>query len=73
MVSQYSEAFAQNLISLMRERGITQHELASAVDIPQQTLWRYIKCKREVSLEYLCRIADYFGEDVDVLIGRRDY
>ncbi len=73
MASKYTKAFAQNLISLMKENNLSQGELSRAVDIPQQTISRYITCKREVTLEYLCKIADYFGEDIDVLIGRREF
>lgn len=57
----------------MQEKGMTQGELSKAMNIPQQTISRYLTCKREITLEYLCRFADYFGEDVDVLIGRREF
>ncbi|MDE6667713.1 MAG: helix-turn-helix domain-containing protein [Clostridia bacterium] len=73
MASRYAQAFAQNLNSLMKENGMTQGDLARAINVPQQTISRYVTCKREVTLEYLCKIADYFGEDIDVLIGRREY
>lgn len=73
MASKYVQVFAQNLISLMQEKGMTQGELAKALNIPQQTVSRYVTGKREVTLEYLCKIADYFGEDIDVLIGRREF
>ena len=73
MVSKYAQAFSKNLIALLKENSITQGELSKALNIPQQTISRYVTCKREVTLEYLCKIADYFGEDVDVLIGRREF
>ena len=73
MVSKYAQVFAQNLSALMKENGLTQGELSKALNIPQQTISRYLTGKREVTLEYLCKIADYFGEDIDVLIGRREY
>ncbi len=73
MVSKYAQAFAQNLSALIKENGLTQGELAKALNIPQQTISRYVTGKREITLEYLCKIADYFGEDIDVLIGRREY
>ena len=73
MVSKYAQAFAQNLSALMKENGMTQGELARAINVPQQTISRYVTGKREATLEYLCKIADYFGEDIDVLIGRRDF
>ncbi len=73
MVSQYARAFAQNLSALMKENNLNQGELSKALNIPQQTISRYVAGKREVTLEYLCKIADYFGEDIDVLIGRREF
>ena len=64
-------AFAQNLKSLMGDMSISQ--LARQVHIPQQTLSRYLHCQREITLENLCKIADYFQEDIDFLLGRKDY
>lgn len=64
-------AFAQNLKELMGDMSVT--ELSKKVGIPQQTLSRYLLCQREISLEYLCKIADYFEEDIDILLGRKDY
>jgi plasmid maintenance system antidote protein VapI len=55
----------------MGDMSIT--ELAKKVEIPQQTLSRYLLCQREITLEYLCKIADYFEEDIDVLLGRKDF
>ena len=63
-------AFAENLKSLMGEMSIS--EFARKVDIPQQTISRYLLCQREITLTNLCKIADYFGEDIDYLIGRKD-
>ena len=63
--------FAQNLRELMGDMSAT--ELSKRIGIPQQTLSRYLLCQREISLEYLCKVADYFDEDIDILIGRKDY
>ena len=63
-------AFAQNLKLLIGDMSIS--EFARKVDIPQQTISRYLLCQREISLSNLCKIADYFGEDIDYLIGRKD-
>ncbi|MBQ8374983.1 MAG: helix-turn-helix transcriptional regulator [Clostridia bacterium] len=52
---------------------MTITEFAKKVDIPQQTISRYLLCQREITLENLCKIADFFGEEVDFLIGRKDY
>ncbi len=63
--------FAQNLKLLIGEISIS--EFARKVDIPQQTISRYLLCQREISLTNLCKIADFFGEDIDFLIGRKEY
>ena len=63
-------AFAQNLKFLIGEMSIS--EFARKVNIPQQTISRYLLCQREISLTNLCKIADYFGEDIDFLIGRKE-
>ena len=63
-------AFAQNLKLLIGDMSIS--EFARKVDIPQQTISRYLLCQREVTLTNLCKIADFFGEDIDFLIGRKD-
>lgn len=47
-------------------------QFAKRVGIPQQTLSRYLLCRREITLTYLCRIADYFGEEIDFLLGRKE-
>ena len=63
--------FAQNLKQLIGDTSIS--EFAKKVNIPQQTISRYLLCQREISLTNLCKIADYFNEDIDVLIGRKDF
>ena len=71
MENQYMVAFAQNLKMLIGEMSVS--EFARKVDIPQQTISRYLLCQREITLTNLCKIADYFGEDIDFLIGRKEY
>ena len=70
MENKFLVAFAQNLKSLIGEMSVS--EFARKVDIPQQTISRYLLCQREISLTNLCKIADYFDEDIDYLIGRKD-
>ena len=64
-------AFAQNLKNLIGTLSIS--EFAKKVDIPQQTISRYLLCQREITLTNLCKIADYFNEDIDFLLGRKEY
>ncbi|MBQ8522787.1 MAG: helix-turn-helix transcriptional regulator [Clostridia bacterium] len=69
MESKYMKAFSKNLKDLIGEMSVC--EFSKKVGIPQQTLSRYLLCQREISLEYLCKIADYFNEDIDFLLGRK--
>ena len=70
MENNLMSAFAQNLKLLIGEMSVS--EFARKVDIPQQTISRYLLCQREVTLTNLCKIADYFDEDIDYLIGRKE-
>lgn len=63
--------FSKNLKVLIGDMSIS--EFSKKVGIPQQTISRYLLCQREITLTNLCKIADYFGEEIDFLIGRRDY
>ena len=71
MDNKYVAVFAENLKNLIGNMSIT--EFSKKVGIPQQTISRYLLCQREISLTNLCKIADYFDEDIDFLIGRKDY
>ena len=70
MENKFIIAFAQNLKDLIGDMSIS--EFARKVDIPQQTISRYLLCQREITLTNLCKIADYFNEDIDYLLGRKD-
>ncbi len=71
MNKNYMKKFAENLKELLGDMSIS--EFAKRVNIPQPTVSRYLACQREITLGNLCKIADYFEEDIDVLLGRKDY
>ncbi|MDY5439284.1 MAG: helix-turn-helix transcriptional regulator [Eubacteriales bacterium] len=50
------------------ERSINQ--VAKDIGIPTQTLHRYVNCQREIGLETLVKIADYFDVTLDEMVGR---
>ena len=70
MKKNYMVLFSQNLRYLIGDMSITK--FAKKVGIPQQTIYRYLLCQREISLNNLCKIANYLGEKIDYLIGRKD-
>lgn len=65
------QSFASNLKSLIGENSVSK--FSKDIGIPQQTISRYLLCQREITLTNLCKIANYFNEDIDYLIGRKDY
>ena len=70
MENKFVLSFAQNLKLLIGDMSIS--EFARKVDIPQQTISRYLLCQREITLSNLCKIDDYFHGDIDYLISRKD-
>ncbi len=70
MENNIKENFSKNLKLLLGDMSVT--EFADKVGIPQQTISRYLLCQREVSVSNLWRIADFFNESIDFLIGRKD-
>lgn len=71
METNYKTEFSKNLRALLGEMSI--NEFSKRIGIPQQTLSRYLHCQREITLANLIKIADYFNEDIDYLIGRKEY
>lgn len=70
MEKDFIKNFSENLKTLIGDMSIS--EFARKVDIPQQTISRYLLCQREVTITNLCKIADYFNEELDFLLGRKD-
>ncbi len=64
--------FAERLQELMKEQGLNQVRLAERVGVKQNTISAWLLKKKEPSLTSLWLVADYFGVDVDYLIGRKD-
>ena len=67
----YAKKFAERLKELIGDNSVSS--IAEKIGIPQQTLSRYLHNQREIGLENLCKIADFFNEDLDYLTGRKDY
>ena len=70
-MSKYAEAFSKSLKELIGDMSIC--EFANKVGIPQPTISRYLNYQREVTLENLVKIADFFNESIDYLLGREKY
>lgn len=59
------------IITLLRkERGITQKRAAEDLGVSQALLSHYEKGIRECGLDFVVRVADYYGVSCDYLLGR---
>lgn len=64
--------FAIRLVELRNEKGLSQHQLASALRMSHGTIGNYESGKRFPRYEDLEAIADFFNVELDYLCGRID-
>lgn len=64
--------FAERLIQLRNERGLSRQQVADDLQISRASLEYYEKEKRAPDIEMLYKIADYFHTSADYLLGRTD-
>ena len=62
--------FPRILALLRKERHISQKAAAADLGVAQALLSHYEKGKRECGLDFLVRVADYYGVSTDYLLGR---
>lgn len=62
----------KRLSELRKEKGMTQEELAKALNITRSALSLYEIGKRDPDSATLKKIADFFGVSIDYLLGRTD-
>lgn len=63
-------SFSRALTFLRKERGISQKEAAASLKISQALLSHYEKGIRECGLDFVVRVADFYGVSCDYLLGR---
>lgn len=63
---------AERIRELMKEENLTQVALAAKVGVKQNTISAWLLGKKEPSIRSLWLLADYFGVDIDFLVGRKD-
>lgn len=62
--------FPRILTLLRKERGYSQKKVAADLGISQALLSHYEKGIRECGLDFVVRVADYYGVSCDYLLGR---
>ena len=62
--------FHRILTLLRKEKGISQKQAAASLGISQALLSHYEKGIRECGLEFVVKVADFYGVSCDYLLGR---
>lgn len=62
--------FSRAITALRKEKQISQKQAAKELGISQALLSHYEKGVRECSLDFVCKIADYYDVSTDFLLGR---
>lgn len=64
--------FGEKILEQRKRKGITQQELADALNISRSTLAGYEAENKKPSYKVLVRMAEYFGVTTDYLLGVTD-
>ena len=59
----------QRLKDLRENKGIQQKDFAKMMEINVVTYLHYEKGQRQPPLEFICKIAQFYGVTVDYLLG----
>ena len=63
--------FANRLISLRKERNLTQEDIAKIIYKKRSTVSGYETEGKQPDLDTVCLLAKYFGVSTDYLLGYR--
>ena len=66
------QKFSNRLISLRKESGLTQEDVAKLINKKRSTVSGYETEGKEPDLETICVLAKYFGVSTDYLLGHSD-
>lgn len=60
----------QRIEDLRIDSDLTQKQIGAILDISQRTYSHYETGSRNIPIEMLCRLADYYNTSIDYLVGR---
>lgn len=63
---------AQKLKELRLENNLTQQNVADILQVSRVVYNRYENNQRDISLELLCKLADYYNVTLDFFAGREN-
>lgn len=62
----------QHIEDLRVDHDLTQQQVADYLGCQREVYRRYEKGTRTIPVDFLVRLADYYGVSLDYLVGRRD-
>lgn len=65
--------FAERLLELRKETGISQAALAKQLEVSYAVVCYWETNRSEPTAPNLVKIADYFDVSIDYLLGRKEY
>ena len=60
------------LKDLREDNDLKQSQIAQMLNIRQNTYSQYENQKRDIPIEALWKLADFYGTSIDYLVGRSD-
>lgn len=58
--------------NIREDNDLKQTQIAALLNIDQRTYSRYERGEITISVETLCKLADFYGTSLDYLAGRTD-
>ena len=65
-------AFYKRIRYLREDNDKTQQEIANYLGMKQPQYYRYETGSRDIPLDILIKLADFYGVSVDYILGRTD-
>lgn len=62
----------ERIRDIREDNDLNQTQIADLLNIDQRTYSRYERGEITLSVETLCKLADYYGTSLDYLAGRTD-
>lgn len=64
--------FFQRLEDLRVDHDLTQQDVAELLGCKREVYRRYEKGIRTIPVDFLMRLADYYGVSIDYIVGRNN-
>ncbi len=68
----FKDKFINHLKELRTENNLSQNDLAKVLNVTRATYGHYETGRRIISIEDLCKLADFYKVSVDYILGRED-